>query len=57
MPSVPDALSPDAAARPPDTSKGGSEISDIRTSDGMFFSRAEDTILEGMDCWLWEDMY
>ena len=30
----------------PDTEKGGSEVSDIRTSDGMFFSRAEDSVLE-----------
>ena len=29
-----------------DTEKGGSEVSDIRTSDGMFFSRAEDSVLE-----------
>ena len=26
---------------------GGSEVSDIRTSDGMFFSRAEDPLIEG----------
>jgi hypothetical protein len=30
-----------------DSGNGGSQVSDIRTSDGMFFSRAEDTILEG----------
>lgn len=28
---------------------GGSEVSDIRTSDGMFFSRAEDEIIESIE--------
>jgi hypothetical protein len=29
-----------------DSSNGGSVVSSIRTSDGMFFERAEDAILE-----------
>lgn len=32
-----------------DTRTGGSEVSDIRTSDGMFFSRAEDRVLEAIE--------
>lgn len=30
-----------------DTGSGGSVVSDIRTSDGMFFERGEDAIIEG----------
>lgn len=30
-----------------DTGSGNSTVSDIRTSDGMFFDRGEDAIIEG----------
>lgn len=32
-----------------DSNTGGSEVSDIRTSDGMFFSRAEDRVIEAVE--------
>lgn len=33
-----------------DTTKGGSQVSDIRTSDGMFFKRAEDMVVGAWAC-------
>jgi prolyl 4-hydroxylase len=32
-----------------DTGNGGSQISDIRTSDGMFFTRAENEVIEAIE--------
>lgn len=32
-----------------DSSSGGSKVDDVRTSEGMFFSRAEDSVIQGIE--------